>query len=285
MKLSFTLGGGLGDYILNYLGDPGNRLAYIMMAVQDIEFRVSAQCPAGIDLVKNSPYFKFQHVYQEKKFAQNRLKDDISNIGNLAEYLKVIPPLWLSSEEEDILVNVVRPYAVFHPFASHGPRNLTAAFNTTNMVQWIADASGINVVVLGQEDFGYESANVRHIKGSPRLATKLVEHSSFFVGSHSSMQCAAWVHDIPSFCIGPSHLLFHNLYSPSNNDLYLKPLFKGKNIFMMYDQADRFSYFLDYFLRTATSLQPQRTPEECRRRIALSGMASELLLTSDKQSC
>lgn len=279
MKLSFTLGGGLGDFILKYLGEPGNRLAFITMVAPDIEFRISAQCPAGVDFVKNSPYFKYQHVYQEIKFAQNRLKNDISYVSNLLEYPKITPPLWLDSEEEDILDNVVRPYGIFHPFASSGPRNLVAAFDIVNMVQWIADVSGINMIVLGREDFGYESANVRHIKGSPRLATKLVERSAFFVGSHSSMQCAAWVHGVPSLCIGPSHLLFHNLYSPNNNDLYLKPLFKNKNVFMMYDQADRFSYFLDYFLRTATALQPQRTPEECRRKIALSGMASEFLVT------
>jgi len=277
MKLSFTLFGGLGDYILKYLGEPGNRLSYIMMAVPDVEFRVSAQCLAGIDLVKNSPYFKHQHVYQEIKFAQNRLKNDIQWIVNLLDYPKATPFLWLDSEEEEILMGVKRPYGVFHPFASHGARNLVAAFNTINMVQWIADVSGINMVVLGNEGFDYNSSNVVYIKGSSRLSTRLVERSSFFVGSHSSMQCAAWVYDIPSLCVAPSNLLFHNIYSPNNHDLYLKPLFKPNNSFMFYDQAEKFPYFLDHFLRTRTSLTPQINPEECKRKIALSGMSCEFV--------
>lgn len=283
MELSFTLCGGLGDYILHYLGEPGNRIAYLQMVVPNIEFRVTSQCPAGIDLVKNSPYFKQQHVFSERKVFENRLKNDIKNIANLLDYPKITPSLWLESCEEDILLNIKRPYGVFHPFASYGPRNLSFAFDTHNMVQWIADVSGINMIVLGNENFEYESSNVKHIRGSPRLATKIVERSSFFVGSHSSMQCAAWVFNVPSFCIGPGHLLFHNIYSPNNNDVYLRPLFRANNIFMFYDQADRFAYFLDHFLRAATCLEPRRNPEEWQQKIALSGMVYEHLLTLGKQ--
>lgn len=279
MELSFTLCGGLGDYILHYLGDPGNRIAYLQKVVSNIEFRVSSQCPAGIDLVKNSPYFRQQHVFSEIKVLENRLKNDIKNVANLLDYPKIIPPLWLDSHEEDILSNIERPYGVFHPFASHGFRNLSIAFDIHNMAQWVADVSGINMIVLGNEDFGYTSSNVRQIKGSPRLATKIVERSSFFVGSHSSMQCAAWVFNVPSLCIGPGHLLFHNIYSPNNNDVYLSPLFRANNVFMFYDQADQFAYFLDRFLRSATCLEPRRSPEEWHRKIALSDMASEHLLT------
>lgn len=277
MKLSFTLYGGLGDYILKYLGDPGNRLTYLLMAVPDIEFRVASQCPAGIDFVKNCPLFKRQHVYEEKRFTLNKLKNDISYISNISEYPKIVPPIWLDSDEEEILAKVERPYGVFHPFASSGARNLFSVFDISKMVQWIADVSGVNMLVLGKENFNYESSNVKRIKGSPRLAVKLVERSSFFVGSHSSMQCAAWVFDVPSLCLGPDHLIFHNLYSPNNNNLYLRPLFKDKNIFMFYSQADQFAYFLDYFLRKSTSLKPQKNPEGYSRKLAIHGAISEFL--------
>lgn len=284
MELSFTLGGGLGDYILNYLGSPGNRLPYLLKTIPNIQCRVSAECPAGIELLKNTSLFQQIHVYNEKLFVQNRLDNDIQFISNLKIYPKLMPSLWLDDDEEEILAGIERPYGVFHPFASKGARQLNFGFDTHIMAQWAADVSGINMVVLGNEDFGYESHNVKQIKGSPRLATKIVERATFFLGSHSSMQCAAWVFEIPSFCLGPSQLLFHNMYSPSNNDLYLKPLYKRNNIFMFYDQGDRFSSFFDHFLRKATCLLPQKKPQECRRKISLSRMASELQPFSDKES-
>lgn len=281
MKLSFTLGGGLGDYILNFLGTPGCYLPYLLMSTPDIELRLSSECKAGIDFVKNNPYFKKTYLYDEIKFKNNKLPNDISFITNLQQYPRVTPSLWLDDNERFILENTLPPYGIFHPFASAGPRNLSAGVNVDNLVQWAADASGVKIFVLGQERFTYESDNVKIIRCSPRLGVKLIEKSCFFLGTHSSMQCAAWVYEIPSLCIGPSHLLFHNMYSVNNHDLYLKPLFKKNNIFMMYEQADKFAQFFDYFLRTATSLQPCRNPEECRQRIALLGMASELFSPSN----
>ena len=275
MKLSFSLGGGLGDYILDYLGHPGNRLPYLMMAAPDIEFRVSQQCSAGIELVKNTPYFKQTKVFEEKKFVSSKLPNDIRHISNIKDYPKLTPTLWIDDEEEGLLAQIPRPYGVFHPFASYGPRNLADNFDIHRLAQWAADTSGITIIVVGREHFGYESDNVKHIKGSPRLAVKIVERSSFFFGAHSSMQCAAWVHSIPSLCIAPNYLLFHNWYSPRNNDVYLKPLFKDKNRFMFYEQAGKFPYLFDNFLRTATVIQPRKNPEEYLRLLSLSGMVSE----------
>ena len=275
MNLSFSLGGGLGDFILDYLGHPGNRLPFIMMAVPDIEFRVARQCPAGIDLVKNTPLFRETRVFEEKKFVNSKLDNDIRHIGNIKDYPKITPPLWLDDEEEGLLAQIPRPYAVFHPFASSGPRNLADRFDIQRIAQWAADTSGITIIVVGREHFGYESDNVKQIKGSSRLAVKIVERASFFFGAHSSMQCAAWVHSVPSLCIAPNYLLFHNWYSPRNNDVYLKPLFGGNNRFMFYEQAEKFPYLFDNFLRTATVIQPRKNPEEYRRLLALSGTVSE----------
>jgi hypothetical protein len=269
VKLSFTLGGGLGDYILSYLGSPGNRLAYLS-TLAEIDFRVSAQCSAGLDLVKNNPYFKQASIYQEDKFGQNKLDNDISCIKNISDYPQLKPSLWLSDQEEEILNHLESPYGIFHPFAGDFSRNLSNTFPIGFLSQWIADVSGFPIIVLGNEDFNYSSDNVKQIKGSARLSVKIVERSSFFVGSHSSMQCAAWVYDIPSFCIAPD-LLLHNLMAPYGHDIYLKPLFGEKNVFMMYEQAGRFSYFLDYFLK-GISLRPCKTPEEYRRLLVRSHM-------------
>lgn len=249
MKASFSLGGGLGDYILDYLGSPGNRLAFLLKVLPDIEFRVSKQC-RGIDLLKNSPYFNKINFYEEVDYQWGYLENDIRNIIGLNEnYPKITPTLWIDDEEEELLGSLSKPYGVFHPFGSNGTRSLSEAFDIYNMVQWAADASGIKILVLGQENFEYESENVKHIKGSSRLAVKIVERSLFFLGSHSSMQCAAWVYNIPSMCIGPSHLLLHNLYAPLKHDVYVKPLFRKNNVFMMYEQSDSFAYFFDYFLK------------------------------------
>ena len=262
MKFSFTMGGGLGDYILRYLGFPGDRLARIHLACpNEVQLRVSSRIHPGMDLLANNPYFKDAIPYHEDRtgdWPQNQ----IDYIAGIRDYPKSSPRLWLNDQEETILLSLKKPYAVFHPFAggdhtkfSEIPRDLSAVFNTHELAQWIADVMGLPLIVLGSEDFGYKSENVFQVKGSVRLSVRIVEQASAFVGAHSSMQCAAWVYGIPSLYIGPSELLFHNVYSPTNHKKYLRPMFANNNVFMLYEQADQFAYFFEHFLRSATSLK------------------------------
>ena len=264
MKFSYAVYGGLGDFILRYLGYPGNRLASLLRAKSDIEFRIGCGYlndpfpnKVGIDLFKNNPYFSDAIYFQEDPLKSSRLSNDIFYIENLKSFNKLIPPLWLDEKEENILQNLRGPYSIFHPFASSLDRSLAIAFNIHKMAQWIADISGIPLVVLGAEDFGYRSDNVFQIKNiSARLAVRIVANSSFFVGTHSSMQCAAWVYKIPSFCIGFSSLIFHDTYTQESLDMYINPLFKHKNVFMLLDQSHKFVDFFDYFLKKSTSIRP-----------------------------
>lgn len=269
MKFSLTLDGGLGDFILRYLGSPGNRLAHILSVCPgEVQLRVSATQLPGHDLLLGNPFFPEIVHFIEKPMVKNNLPNDISLIQDLHQYRKLTPPLWLDDHEDAILRSLPRPYGVFHPFASGQHRNLAEVFDLYQMAQWTADVAGIPLYVLGREEFRYASQNVRPVKGSTRLSVLIVEGASFFVGTHSSMQCAAWVHNIPSLCIGPSHLLFHDAYRPDTFETYLKPLF-GKNVFLMYEQAGKYPQFLDHFLRTATALSPRKSPEECRTPLSL----------------
>lgn len=269
MKYSFAVGGGLGDYILRYLGFPGNRLAAIhKLCPNEIQLRVSKLTHPGLDLFNYNPYFADALVYDEDD-VENWPKNQVDHIENILSFPKQSPRLVLDAQEHSTFLSIKKPYAVFHPFASGQFRSLDLAFNTHRMSQWVADVSSMPVVVLGQEDFGYKSDNVRHVKGSVRLSVRIVEGASFFVGTHSSMLCAAWVYDVPSFCVGPSNLLFHNIYAPRGHYRYLKPMFSNGNHFMMYDQGQRFPYFLDHFLKEATSIKPASPPEACRQRISL----------------
>lgn len=262
MKFSFTIGGGLGDYILRYLGFPGDRLYRIQLACpNEVQLRVSSRDHPGMDLLRNNPFFKDAIPYNEDskgEWPQNQ----IDYIAGIRDYPKSSPRLWLDDGEESVLLGLKKPYAVFHPFAggnhtkfSEIPRELNSVFNTHDLAQWMADSAGLPLVVLGVEDFNYKSENVFQVKGSVRLSVRIVEQASFFVGAHSSMQCAAWVYGVPSMCIGPGELLFHNVYSPANHKKYLRPMFANNNVFMLYEQADQFAYFFEYFLKTATSLK------------------------------
>lgn len=269
MNLSFTLGGGLGDFILNYLGSPGNRLSHILATPGvDVELRVSRKQKAGHDLLTGNAFFAKATFFEDDGIHSQKLQNDISNLTNIHEYPKLIPSLWLDDYEHGILKDLPKPYAVFHPFASGQSRNLNFLFNIDAMAEWIVNVSGMPLIVLGSEKYECKYRNIIHVQGSSRLSVRIVQGASFFVGSHSSMQCAAWVYDIPSICIGPSHLLFHNMYAPNSYDKYLKPLF-GKNIFVMYDQMEYFPRFLDHFLKNSTSLSPCKTPQECRLQLVL----------------
>lgn len=266
MKLSFTLSGGLGDYILNYLGFPGNRLAHLISSNVEIELRVSRQQKAGHDLLFRNPFFTSMTFIEDDGKNTKFLPNDISFLKNIDQFEKFTPAIWLDEEEELILRTLPRPYAVYHPFASGQKRNLHTALDVCNVAKWVSEVSGLPIIVLGTEDFPLKTDRIFQIKCSPRLSVKIVEYSSFFIGTHSSMQCAAWVFNIPSLCFGPSHLLFCDMYARNGYDTYLKPLF-GRNVFMMYEQASYFPRFFDHFLRGATSLLPQKNPEECRLKI------------------
>ncbi len=269
MKLSFTLGGGLGDFILNYLGSPGDRLSHILTTPGvEVELRVSRIQKAGHDLLYGNPFFKKASFFEDDGIHSQKLHNDISNLNNLDEYPKLSPSLWLDEGEQKILNDLPKPYAVFHPFASGQRRNLDFLLRIDSIAKWIVDVAGLPLIVLGAEEFGFDIPKVKQIKGSSRLSVNIVRSSSFFVGSHSSMQCASWVYNIPSICIGPSHLLFHNMYSPNSYDKYLKPLF-GKNIFVMHEQMEYFPRFFDHFLKNSTSLLPRKNPEECRLKLVL----------------
>lgn len=282
MELSYTFAGGLGDYILTYFGQPGNRLKSIL-AIPDVKLtiRVSHNFTA-IDLFKNNSLFDDMVFFEEIPYYSNRLDNDINHITNLTDYPKFTPSVWLSEEEEDIFCKIKKPYVAFHPYASISLRSLWSNFDIHLMAQVIAEASGLPVIVLGQEDFGYESEEVRQIKCSPRLSVKIVEKAAFFVGTHSSMQCAAWVHNVPSFCIGPENLLMHNLYSPYSFNKFLKPMFQNNNLFMFFKEGRLFPNFFDHFLRTGTSIQPLRKPEEYPNGIAHSCTVSGTFCSLDR---
>ena len=272
MRFSFTLDGGLGDFILKYLGKPGNRIASLLRACE-IDLRMVAGQTAGHQLLEGNPFFKRSEIFPPTSYKVRNLKrDDISFIGGLESYKKIQVPLWLSEEEEKIFNGLKRPYAVMHPYASNFVRDLRCAFSIPDLAQWVADYSGIPLVVLGQEEFGYESSNVINLtgKGSPRLACKIVEHSVFFIGSHSSMQCAASVYEVPGFCMGPGSIMFHDFSAPNSYKNYLRPLFLNNSMFMFFSEADKFKNFFTQFLSQATALTPQLTPELTRRRITLS---------------
>ena len=252
MELSYTFAGGLGDYILNYLDCPGNRIKSILASDPNIKLNIRTSYNwAGLDLFKNNELFR-----------NSVLENDIANISNIECFPKFTPSLWLDDTEEEALFGLRRPYAVFHPWASAALRSLDQIFDIKLMAQLISDVAGLNVIVLGEEDLNYYSDSVKQIKCSPRLSLKIVEGATFFVGSHSSMQCAAWVYKIPSLCIGPEVLLFHNLYSPGSFKRFLKPLFAKNNAFMLFKEANRFPAFFDYFLKQGTALEPWIDPQE-----------------------
>lgn len=255
MKFSFTLEGGLGDFILKYLGSPGNRLASLLK-VCEIDLRMITTQKVGHELVAGNPFFQESSLFSGPDGMNNRLHNDISLISNLELYPKIPVPLWLDSAEEEIFLGIKRPYAVFHPRASHPARCLSSIFDLHVMAQYIADYSGIPLLVVGNDEFGYSSHNVINMtkKGSPRLSCKIVKHASFFVGSHSSMQCAASVYGVPSLCVGPSHLLFHAFSAPFSYEVYLKPMFCNGGVFMLFDEAPHFTTFFEYFIRNGTSL-------------------------------
>lgn len=268
MKFSFTLEGGLGDFILKYLGSPGNRLASLLK-VCEIDLRMISTQKVGHQLVTGNPFFQQSGLFYGPDGMNNRLNNDISLIANLESYPKIPVPLWLDSAEEEIFLGIKRPYAVFHPRASHLTRCLSSIFNLHVMAQYIADYSGIPLLVVGNDEFGYSSHNVVNMtgRGSPRLSCKIVEHATFFVGTHSSMQCAASVYGVPSFCLGPSHLLFHAFSAPFSYDVYLKPMFCNGGVFMLFDEAPHFTTFFEYFIRNGTSLIGKKTS---RRNLILS---------------
>lgn len=273
-EFSYTIYGGLGDFILTFLGNPGNRLISLSKIIPEdkIEFR-AARNPAGIELLAGSQYFERFEFFQEDPNFRIKMPNDIEKIANIKEFPKLIPSIYLNEQEEEILFDIKRPYAVFHPFASCQSRYLSVVFNIKKLAQWIADVSGLNLIVLGKEQFNYNSENVKQIQGSTRLSVRIIQNSNFFVGTHSSMQCAAWVYDIPSLCVGPSQLLFHEWYGPNTYETHLKSLFKRKNIFMLFDECKYFGYFFDYFLRQNTSLIPRKSPAIFERMISLSGRA------------
>lgn len=265
-EFSYTIYGGLGDFILTFLGNPGNRLISLCKAISEdkIEFR-AARNPAGMELLAGSQYFERFDFFKEDPNFRIKLPNDIEKIENLKEFPKLIPSIFLNDEEEEILYNLKKPYAIMHPFASCRSRCFSPTFDTGRMAQWIADVSGMNLVVIGNEKFHYSSSNVFQVCGSTRLSVRLVQNANFFVGTHSSMQCAAWVYEIPSFCLGPSQLLFHEWYGPNTIDIYLRPLFRRNNVFMMFEDSMHFPRFFDHFLRTATSLIPCKSPAKYPR--------------------
>lgn len=274
-KLSLTLEGGLGDFILRYLGSPGDRVSGLLR-VAEIELRISEPQKVGRELVLGNPFFNNCVLFQPKNGMRDRLPNDISYVHNLSSYPKLQIPLWLDDKEEEIFYGLKRPYAVFHPYASHPTRQLAGVFDLHALAQWIADYSGVRLLVLGAEKFGYHSENVIDMTGvgSPRLACRIIENATFFVGTHSSLQCAASVYTVPSVCLGPSHLLFHDFSAPFSYQVYLKPMFVNGSVFMMFDDAPHFMTFFAHFVETATSLLPNKDPELFRRRLTLSSMAS-----------
>lgn len=274
-KLSLTLEGGLGDFILRYLGSPGDRVSGLLR-VSEIELRVSESQKAGRELVRGNPFFDNCAVFKPRHGMRDRLKNDISLISNLDSYPRIPIPLWLDGTESEVFYSLKRPYAVYHPYASHPARQLAGVFDLHALAQWIADYANIRLLVLGTEKFGYHSENVIDMTGigSPRLACKIIENATFFVGTHSSLQCAASVYSIPSVCLGPSHLLFHDFSSPYSYHTYLKPMFVNGSVFMMLEDASHFMTFFEHFVESATSLSPNKDPELFRRRLTVSGMAS-----------
>jgi hypothetical protein len=270
MNLSFTLEGGLGDYILKYLGHPGNRLASLLK-VCNVELRMSRLQKAGHELIKGTSHFDRYTLFDGIEGYKNLLANDISFISNLEDYPKIPISLSLDDNEENLFYNLKRPYAVLHPRASHVARCLSSIFNLHALAQCIADYSGIPLIVLGHESFGYKSHNVIDMtgQGSPRLGCKIVEHASFFVGTHSSMQCAASVYKIPTFCIGPSHILFHDFSAPYSFEEYLKPIFFGGGMFMMFNDAVHFMSFFECFIDRATTLKVEKESEFFRRKLLL----------------
>lgn len=283
MKLSLTLEGGLGDFILRYLGSPGNRVASLLR-VADIDLRVCSAQKAGHQLIMGNPFFNKSIMFKSSHGMRDRLPNDLTRVSNIESYPKLTIPLWLDEKEEEAFFSLKRPYGVFHPTASHPARQLGGVFDIHAMSQWIADYSNVPLVVLGTETFGYKSSNVIDMTkvGSPRLACKIIEHASFFVGTHSSLQCAAAVYGTPSVCLGPSHLLFHDFSAPLSFDIYLKPMFFNGSVFMMFNDAPHFMAFFKHFVETATSLSPNKDPELFRRRLTLSSMVSgETVALSD----
>lgn len=268
MNISLSLSGGLGDFILKYLGFPGNRLAEIQRIFPNqVLLRVSDVALESADLLTGSPYFSKIETFKAIPLHRAELQNDVSNINDIHLYNKITPPLWLSDEEEEIFNSINKPYAVMHPSSSEPVRDFKSHFDVIKLMQWVADTSGIPLIVLDKVDYNYKSKNVYQIKGSSRLAVKLVQHASFFIGTHSSMCCASWIYNVPSFCMGPSHLLFHGLYAPDSFREYLKPLFKNKNLFMFFDQDDKFAEFFDHFLLNSTSLKPLLCPSEYHNKI------------------
>jgi hypothetical protein len=275
MKLSFTLEGGLGDFILRYLGSPGNRLASLLK-VCEVSLRMEDAQKVGHQLIQGNPFFKQSDLFRSIRGMRNRLPNDISLVHDIGKYQKIPIPLWLNAEEEEVYFGLKLPYAVFHPRASNLARCLTRVFDVHALSQWIADYSGIPLLVVGHEPFGYNSHNVIDLTGigSPRLACKIIERASFFVGTHSSMQCAASVYNVPMVCIGPTHLLFHDFSAPFSFEEYLQPMFFGGSVFMMFDDAPHFPHFFRQFLSQATSLRPNPDPGLFRQRLALSDRVS-----------
>ena len=249
-RLSFTLSGGLGDFILSYLGFPGKHLQAILHQFGDIDYRICTAEPSAVDLVVGHPGFSGVEVmiHDQDDHIPKLLPNDISLIKNLHIHHSAKPRLHLDQKESAILRSIKGPYGVYHPFSSKPYRSLSSVFDIVEQAQMISYMSGLPIVVLGSEDFGYESGNVKQFKGSSRLSVSIVERASFFVGSHSSMQCAAWVHDVPSMCLAPQGLLGHEITCPGAYEKYLRPLFDRANIFLEFEMHHLFTDFLSKFL-------------------------------------
>lgn len=260
-RFSFTLSGGLGDFILAYLGSPGVHLHFIEAAAPgQIDYRLFTPNQSCVDLVFGSPFFRNARNFYEHKegeYPQGLLDNDIRLIRDLGDIPRLQIQPYLDPEEENAIASIRRPYAVLHPFASSGGRCMSAAYDVELLARAVADISGTSVVVLGSEDFQSDHPKVIKVTGSSRLAVRIVQQAAFVVATHSSMACAAWVYGVPCMCLGPSWLVAQEFISQGNYERYLAPLFRPRNAFFGFDLAGHFEAAFRRFLVRGTSLSPR----------------------------
>lgn len=234
-KIFVKGGGGLGDLIREYFGgqDYWGYLKGIKDKYPDIKIKavLCIHNPQATEFLKYNPYLEKIEQYPWQVDGEpvfNKYKEDYAFIrdaeGIFNELIYEKPSIYLNKEEEEFVKHIqeMGNYVFIHPFAGLKDRVALPIGEYPDLINRIIDDLGYNVVIQGgsykrtnqggseeiQEIFEYQRKGLFNLVGktNARIAVRLVQNASGFIGTHSCYVLIAWIEKIRSVLVVPEKL-------------------------------------------------------------------------------
>lgn len=231
MKVYVVGGGGLGDLLREYFGgqDYWGYLKGVKEKYPGIKIKaiLCIHNPQAKEFLKYNPYLEKIEQYpwqidgEPIFFEHSNDYVFIRSISGIFEGLEYEKPKVYLNREEEALVETIKnsgKYIFIHPFAGLKDHIALSIEEYPDLIDRIIDL-GFNVVVVGgsykrinqggndeiEEEFEYEKVDLFNLVGrvNSRIATRLAQGASGFIGTHSCYILIASIEKIKSVLIVP----------------------------------------------------------------------------------